>query len=73
MAPNPKKGFLLRVPPELLEELRAWSAEEMRSLNGQIEWLLRDALRRRGRRVPPVQGDAAPPAQPEGPRDDART
>jgi len=73
MAPNPKKGFLLRVPPELLEELRAWSAEEMRSLNGQIEWLLRDALRRRGRRAPPVQGDAAPPEQPEGPRDDART
>jgi hypothetical protein len=51
--PTPKKGFLLRVPPELLDELRAWSAEEMRSLNGQIEWLLRDALRRRGRRVPP--------------------
>lgn len=70
MAPNPKKGFLLRVPPELLEELRVWSAEEMRSLNGQIEWLLRDALRRRGRRVPPVGGDTDPR---RGPHDDAQT
>jgi len=73
LAPKPKKGFLLRVPPELLEELRAWSAEEMRSLNGQIEWLLRDALRRRGRRVPPVQGNTAPSEQPEDQHDDART
>lgn len=44
-----RKPFLLRVPEELLEELRAWAEQEMRSLNGQIEWVLRDALRRRGR------------------------
>ena len=44
-----KKGFLLRVPKALLDELRAWAEDEMRSLNGQIEYLLRDQLRRRGR------------------------
>lgn len=44
-----KKGFLLRVPKPLLDELRAWAEDEMRSLNGQIEYLLRDALRRRKR------------------------
>jgi hypothetical protein len=42
-----RKPFLLRVPKELLDELRAWAAQDMRSLNGQIEYLLRDALRRR--------------------------
>jgi hypothetical protein len=40
---------LLRLPPELLEELRGWAAQEMRSLNAQIEWTLREALRLRGR------------------------
>ena len=42
-----RKGFLLRIPPELHEELRQWAATELRSLNGQIEFILRDALRRR--------------------------
>ncbi len=42
-----KKGFLLRLPPRLLEELRRWSEQEMRSINGQIEWILREALRER--------------------------
>ncbi len=44
-----RKPFLLRVSPELLDELRRWANDEMRSLNGQIEYLLRDALRRRRR------------------------
>ena len=44
-----RKGFLLRLPPELLEQLRRWAEDEMRSLNGQIEYLLRQALRRRQR------------------------
>ena len=42
-----RKGFLLRLPPELLAELKGWAAQDLRSLNGQIEFLLRDALRRR--------------------------
>ncbi|MBM4060445.1 MAG: Arc family DNA-binding protein [Planctomycetes bacterium] len=42
-----KKGFLLRLPPALLDELRRWAEQEMRSINGQIEWLLREALVRR--------------------------
>lgn len=60
-----RKGFLLRVPPELLDELRALAEQEMRSVNAQIEWMLRDALRRRGRRVeprePPEKGDSRGP------------
>jgi len=42
-----RKGFLLRLPPALLAELRTWAGAEVRSLNGHIEYLLREALRRR--------------------------
>lgn len=41
-----RKSFLLRLPPDLHHELKRWAASELRSLNGQIEFLLRDALRR---------------------------
>lgn len=44
-----RKPFLLRIDPLLLDALQRWSNDEMRSLNGQIEYLLRDALRRSGR------------------------
>ncbi len=44
-----KKSFLLRVSPDLLEALAHWADDELRSLNGQIEYLLRDALAKAGR------------------------
>ena len=47
-----RKSFLLRVDPALLDALQAWSDEELRSLNGQIEFLLRQALRKAGRLKP---------------------
>jgi len=46
-----KKSFLLRLPPELMDELNRWAADELRSLNGQIEYVLRDAVRKRRREV----------------------
>ena len=42
-----KKAFLLRVDPALWRELERWAADELRSVNGQVEFVLRDALRRR--------------------------
>ena len=42
-----RKPFLLRLPPDLHDELRAWAEHDLRSLNAQIEFLLRDAVRRR--------------------------
>ena len=42
-----RKSFLLRLPPELQEELNRWAKDELRSLNAQIEYLLREALRQR--------------------------
>jgi hypothetical protein len=41
-----KKTFLLRLPPELMDALNRWATDELRSLNGQIEYLLRDAVRK---------------------------
>lgn len=47
-----KKPFLLRLDPELWNELMAWAAADLRSANGQIEYLLREAVRQRRRRRP---------------------
>ncbi|MCR9295730.1 MAG: hypothetical protein NXI32_23675 [bacterium] len=41
--------FLLRIDPSVLLAIRKWSDDEMRSINGQIEYLLRQALRKAGR------------------------
>ncbi len=45
------KSFLLRISPDLYEALEAWARQEFRSVNGQIEYVLKDALRKRGRVV----------------------
>jgi hypothetical protein len=44
-----RKAFLLRTDPLLWKELERWAADELRSVNGQIEFLLREAVRRRRR------------------------
>jgi hypothetical protein len=45
------------VPRPLFDELRRWAEQEMRSINGQIEWVLRDAVRRHERRRDSERGD----------------
>jgi hypothetical protein len=47
MASEPRKTFLLRIQPQLWKELEAWAQEEMRSVNSQIEFLLRQAAQKR--------------------------
>jgi hypothetical protein len=44
-----RKPFLLRVDPAVLEAVQKWAADDLRSLNAQIEYVLRDALHRAGR------------------------
>ena len=44
-----RKSFLLRVDATLLEAMQRWANDDLRSLNGQIEYMLREALRRAGR------------------------
>jgi hypothetical protein len=47
-----RKPFLLRVDEKVLAEVQRWAEDELRSLNGQIEWILRRALTERKRPVP---------------------
>jgi len=49
MANEERKPFLLRIPPELWRELEKWAGDELRSVNGQIEYLLRQAVEKRKR------------------------
>lgn len=49
MAAEDRKSFLLRIPPDLWKELEKWAADELRSVNGQIEYLLRQAVDKRKR------------------------
>ncbi|HNQ89785.1 MAG TPA: hypothetical protein PKM73_14295 [Verrucomicrobiota bacterium] len=44
---EPRKTFLLRINAELWRELEAWAQDELRSVNGQVEYVLRQALQRR--------------------------
>ena len=44
-----KESFLLRVDPVVLDALRRWASDELRSVNGQLEYLLRRALLEEGR------------------------
>lgn len=54
----PRKAFLLRIDEQLLAALQRWADEDLRSLNGQLEYLLRQAVQKRGVKLPP-----APPAE----------
>jgi hypothetical protein len=42
-----KKAFLLRINPDLWKDLEAWAQDELRSVNGQIEYLLRQSVNKR--------------------------
>ena len=49
----PRKSYLLRIPPELYDALEKWAADELRSVNAQIEYLLADAVEKAGRKRSP--------------------
>jgi hypothetical protein len=56
-----RKSFLLRIDPELWTELEGWAADELRSINGQVEYLLRQAvLKRKGQRKSKAPGGGSP-------------
>ena len=52
-----RKPFLLRVDRELLDEVQRWADDDLRSLNGQIEFVLRRALQDQGRLSPEFTRD----------------
>ncbi len=65
MASPGKKQFPLRIDPAVWAEVERLAAQELRSVNAQVEYLLREALARRGRKTPPA-APAGPPAAPGG-------
>jgi len=48
-----KKPFVLRINPEVLDAVEKWAADEFRSTNGQLEWMLSQMLKSEGRYVSP--------------------
>jgi hypothetical protein len=66
-----RKKLLLRLDPAVHDAVARWAADDLRSVNAQIEYALRQALRAAGRPVAPpaVPEEAVPdePAEPEGP------
>jgi hypothetical protein len=60
-----RKNFPLRIDAEVLDAVRRWADDDLRSLNGQIEFLLRESLRRSGRIkdvIPAEQGTTDGPS-----------
>ena len=57
MPSEDRKAFLLRIDPRLWAEIEALAADELRSVNGQIEFLLRQAVQQRRRRPPMETGE----------------
>lgn len=60
-----KKRFLLRVDPKVYAAIEKWAADELRSVNAQMEYLLAESLKRAGRY--PKGPSAAPPDEATGP------
>ena len=63
-----RKAFLLRIDPAVLAAVQKWAEDDLRSLNGQIEYLLRQALARRGVKLPEekASGGREPPEGEDG-------
>ena len=55
-----RKAFLLRNRLALHEALEAWAQQELRSVNGQIEYILKEAVSKRGRKLPEEPTDTEP-------------
>lgn len=45
------KSFVLRIDEKTMEAIEKWAADEFRSVNGQIQWILSEALKKNGRRI----------------------
>ncbi len=62
-AMSKKKSFVLRLDPEMMEAVEKWAADEFRSANGQLEWIIAESLKKSNRweKLPPAKvGDARP-------------
>ncbi|WP_181304220.1 Arc family DNA-binding protein [Rufibacter sp. XAAS-G3-1] len=58
-----KKSFALRMNAEMMKAVEKWAADEFRSTNGQLEWIVQEALKKSGRLPSSSQSSAEPEAQ----------
>jgi hypothetical protein len=68
-----RKQYLLRIDPDLWGDVEKWAADELRSVNAQVEYILRDAVRRRGRGGDSTRNDAGPRGAKSGDRSSGKT
>ncbi|MCI1935696.1 MAG: hypothetical protein LKJ44_01555 [Bifidobacteriaceae bacterium] len=54
-----RKQYPLRIDPELWKAIEKWASDELRSVNGQMEYIIREALKRSGRLPKPQQKDSS--------------
>ena len=64
-----RDSFLLRIDPKIMAAIRQWSEDEVRSVNSQIEYLLRNALKQAGRLPKSDSSEATPSEEPPKQRD----
>ncbi len=64
-----KKKFVLRIDASTMAAVEKWAADEFRSVNGQLEWLITKYLRERGRMPPDSKESPGHDQQEEGPAD----
>jgi len=58
-----KKSFVLRLDPSMYEAVEKWAADEFRSTNGHMEWIINEALKKAGRK-PKKNGPGKSPSAP---------
>ncbi|WP_207432332.1 Arc family DNA-binding protein [Sabulibacter ruber] len=61
-----KKSFALRMNAEMMKAVEKWAADEFRSTNGQIEWIIQEALKKSGRLPKPKEEPQEGESTPEG-------
>lgn len=52
-----RDSFLVRMDPAIIKALKQWAADELRSVSGQVEYVIRDALRKEGRLPKPKSSE----------------
>jgi hypothetical protein len=62
-----RKAFLLRIDERILAAVQQWADQDLRSLNGQLEFILRQALLKRGVKLPDGAQSPPEPDEPSGP------
>ena len=58
---NKTKSFILRIDSDMMDAIEKWAADEFRSTNGQLQWIISEALRK-NRRLPPKRPSPSPAA-----------